>query len=41
MNDEMNGDNRCELCGGKMEWCSICKCWTATCCDDYGTCACS
>lgn len=28
-------------CGGLMTWCSICNCWSHTCCVDYGTCMCS
>ena len=31
----------CTNCGGQMTWCSSCDMWTETCCDTYGTCACS
>lgn len=34
-------DSRCENCGGNMEWCDSCCMWTATCCEEYGTCECS
>ena len=44
-NDEwMHGDvdpNGCWNCDGNPSWCSFCGEWTRTCCEDYGTCACS
>lgn len=37
-----DGDTkRCEDCGGEMKWCTSCNMYSKTCCDDYGTCACS
>jgi hypothetical protein len=34
-------EETCESCGGEMQWCYICNCYTMTCCVSYGTCACS
>ena len=31
----------CILCGGQMVWCSCCRMYSSTCCEDYGTCMCS
>ena len=36
-----NYRERCENCGGLMQWCQSCNCWTKTCCVQYGTCFCS
>lgn len=44
MNDEQEWDaktQRCDECGGLMEWCDCCEMWTQICCVDYGTCMCS
>ena len=34
-------DSTCISCGGEMEWCTTCDMWSATCCEEYGTCECS
>ena len=34
-------EGRCPDCGGQIEWCTSCNMWTQTCCETYGTCACS
>jgi hypothetical protein len=31
----------CRDCGGQSPWCSLCNCYTRTCCVDWGTCMCS
>jgi len=31
----------CPECGGEMTWCDICRMYSADCCQEYGTCACS
>ena len=31
----------CPKCFGLMSWCSCCEVWSRTCCEEYGTCACS
>lgn len=31
----------CWNCDSYPTWCSFCNEWTRTCCEDYGTCACS
>ena len=28
-------DKRCNDCGGMMPWCTICNCYTQTCCVDW------
>lgn len=38
---ESTKQRRCNSCGGWEQWCSICQCYTQTCCVDYGTCMCS
>lgn len=32
---------KCDYCDGYMSWCSCCDCWTRTCCEEWGSCACS
>lgn len=32
----------CGLCrDGRLTWCSQCRQWSSTCCQEYGTCQCS
>ena len=31
----------CQSCFGEKVWCSGCQMYTATCCEEYGTCMCS
>ena len=33
--------NSCTNCGGIMTWCDLCRQWSATCCEKYGSCRCS
>jgi len=40
-NEDEHGDPTCDLCGGEQQWCPVCDRWTATCCQEYGTCMCS
>lgn len=43
------GSRRCTMiqpngqegCGGRPTWCSHCRVWSNTCCQEYGTCQCS
>ena len=37
--DESNSS--CSNCGGTMTWCDLCRMWSKSCCEDYGTCMCS
>lgn len=32
---------KCKDCGGDMKWCFVCKQWTKTCCQEYGSCQCN
>jgi len=32
---------RCDSCGGQMQWCELCQMFSKTCCEEYGTCMCS
>ena len=39
---DYEGDSiECDSCEGFMVWCDTCEMYTQTCCEDYGTCACS
>lgn len=40
-NERPHGNSHCYNCGGTMNWCCICNCYTSTCCIEYGTCECS
>lgn len=31
---------RCPDCGGEMRWCDTCQRYTATCCQEFGSCEC-